>query len=226
MTRFVFLSDTHNLHEHVVVPDGDVLIHCGDATVYGKLDELASFAQWFEALPHRRKIFIPGNHDVVMQDNFKAGCEVIRGDIEIVTHGQLFIEGVQCFLSSWTPGSYHGSKRWRFHYDRQPVMTRWEAIPLATQLLVTHGPPLGILDKTGPKYGYASVGCSHLTGQVMKLVEHGRLSHHVFGHIHDSHGRLTMNVERDIGGPIMEFINTAICDDTYKPVFEPEVVDL
>ena len=46
------------------VPDGDVLIHCGDLTNVGKARELQSVNQWMGKLPHKTKIVIAGNHDV------------------------------------------------------------------------------------------------------------------------------------------------------------------
>ena len=46
------------------MPGGDVLIHAGDATNYGTVAELADFLCWFESLPHRYKVYVPGNHDV------------------------------------------------------------------------------------------------------------------------------------------------------------------
>ncbi len=39
MPRIVCLSDTHNFHERIVVLDGDILIHAGDATIRGTIDE-------------------------------------------------------------------------------------------------------------------------------------------------------------------------------------------
>jgi hypothetical protein len=31
--KIVCLSDTHNCNEQITVPDGDILIHAGDATI-------------------------------------------------------------------------------------------------------------------------------------------------------------------------------------------------
>ena len=44
--RFVLLSDTHGLHEHVKIPNGDVLIHCGDYTNSGMKEELDNFFEY------------------------------------------------------------------------------------------------------------------------------------------------------------------------------------
>lgn len=43
--RCVILSDSHGLHRSVRVPDGDILIHCGDLTGHGTLRELQDWAE-------------------------------------------------------------------------------------------------------------------------------------------------------------------------------------
>ncbi len=40
MPRIVFLSDTHNCHAQIIVPDGDIWIHTGDATIRGTIDKI------------------------------------------------------------------------------------------------------------------------------------------------------------------------------------------
>ena len=58
---FVVVSDTHNQHRGIgVLPFGDVLLHCGDLTKGGSLGELADFAAWWHAQPHKEKVVIAG----------------------------------------------------------------------------------------------------------------------------------------------------------------------
>src|SRR5215218_1096839 len=61
--RFVAISDTHSLHNHIRLPKGDVLLHAGDVTHKGKKDEFTGFLTWFSRQPFPVKIFIAGNHD-------------------------------------------------------------------------------------------------------------------------------------------------------------------
>ena len=61
--KAVFLSDTHNFHTDVDVPDGDILFHTGDFTMSGSLSEVMDFHDWFVSLPHEHKVVIGGNHD-------------------------------------------------------------------------------------------------------------------------------------------------------------------
>ena len=58
MLKIVCLSDTHNCNEQIVVPDGDILIHAGDATIRGTEREVEDFLAWFSSLPHKHKIFV------------------------------------------------------------------------------------------------------------------------------------------------------------------------
>ena len=61
--RIIMISDTHAQHRRVDIPDGDVLVHAGDITRRGGLDDLADFNAWLGTLPHRHKVVIAGNHD-------------------------------------------------------------------------------------------------------------------------------------------------------------------
>src|SRR5688572_14182989 len=67
--RIVHISDTHGykFHQHVRVPECDVLVHTGDLGWYKTtIGELTEFLIWFEAQPAKVKIFIAGNHDVLL----------------------------------------------------------------------------------------------------------------------------------------------------------------
>jgi predicted phosphodiesterase len=65
--KIVCISDTHNQHKGLVVPDGDLLIHAGDATGQGSLKEIAAFLTWMDGLPHRHKVLVAGNHDFLFE---------------------------------------------------------------------------------------------------------------------------------------------------------------
>ena len=59
--RVVCISDTHTNTRDI--PDGDVLIHAGDMTNAGTVQEIQAQIDWMASLPHREKIIIAGNHD-------------------------------------------------------------------------------------------------------------------------------------------------------------------
>ena len=62
--RFVCLSDTHNMTDSLNVPDGDVLLHAGDFSNVGEIQDIEKFCAFLDRLPHRHKVVIAGNHDL------------------------------------------------------------------------------------------------------------------------------------------------------------------
>ncbi|MBK7395807.1 MAG: metallophosphoesterase [Myxococcales bacterium] len=125
--RLVALSDTHLAHGQVSVPDGDLLVHAGDATRRGKLEELAPFLNWMAALPHRHKVFVAGNHDSCCERDPEAvrGLTAVRG-IHYLCDEALELEGLRLFGSPVTPW-FRGMA---FTQARGPVIAEtWAKIP-------------------------------------------------------------------------------------------------
>ena len=58
--QVVCISDTHNDDFRAAVPSGDILIHAGDLTDYGTLEEFKKGYEWLYGLPHQVKVLIPG----------------------------------------------------------------------------------------------------------------------------------------------------------------------
>lgn len=108
--RIVCLSDTHSRTLENPIPDGDILIHAGDATVTGGIDEINSFAYWFYSLPHRYKIFVAGNHDWLYYRNPTLANTFVKS-----LHDKLIeIEGLKIYGSSWQPELHN----WAFGLPR------------------------------------------------------------------------------------------------------------
>lgn len=57
-------------------------------------------------------------------------------------------------------------------------------IPESTDILLTHGPPLGMLDRI--KHGNRNVGCDALLSRLQTGLPNLRL--HIWGHIHEDRG--------------------------------------
>src|SRR4051794_35393280 len=68
--RVVCISDTHN--KRPILPLGDLLIHAGDLTENGSFDEVQAELNWLSSQPHRYKVLIAGNHDVLFDESFLA----------------------------------------------------------------------------------------------------------------------------------------------------------
>merc|ERR550514_130323 len=59
----VLISDTHGHHRKLTIPPGDVLIHAGDFTAFGREEHARDFNAWLGTLPHKHKIVVFGNHE-------------------------------------------------------------------------------------------------------------------------------------------------------------------
>ena len=69
VVRMVILSDTHGQHMDVRVPNGDLLIHCGDWTKSSskpKVEDYQDFVSWMVSLPHPTKVVVSGNKEIFM----------------------------------------------------------------------------------------------------------------------------------------------------------------
>lgn len=216
MTRIVCISDTHNCNEEIAVPDGDLLIHSGDATVNGSDDEVTSFLHWFSHLPHRHKIFVAGNHDWMYETaNRRARLLTANSNIRYLQDSSTEIDGFKIYGSPWQPRFYD----WAFNLNRGSEMAeKWKLIPSDIDILITHGPPHGILDAVPRLSGIHHAGCEELRTRVENIAANGKLKLHVFGHIHCGYG-----VHEEFG---VKFVNASTCDEKYSPTQPPIVVDL
>jgi Icc-related predicted phosphoesterase len=195
----VCLSDTHTLKPEV--PDGDMLIHCGDFSGLGNIKELVDFDNWLSSFPHKYKIFISGNHDGIFEQNYSFSKSLVNPSIIYLQDELIEIEGLRIYGSPWTPTF----NDWHFMKDRgSPIQEVWDKIPNNLDVLITHGPPCGILDYS--IYSHESVGCSNLLQTVMN----SKPKFHIFGHLHGNYG-----IFKDLN---TTFINCAVLNDNYKLV--------
>jgi Icc-related predicted phosphoesterase len=175
--RIVAVADTHLFHDSLTVPEGDVFVHAGDLCRGGDLDELKTAADWIRSLPHPRKVVIAGNHDWAFVHEPERARALFEDMVYLEDSGAA-IEGYRFWGSPWQP-EFNG---WAFNLPRgEALAKKWALIPEGTDVLVTHGPPLGIGDR-GPVAGRA--GCADL----MERVRVVRPRLHLFGHIHQDGG--------------------------------------
>lgn len=209
MPRVVCISDTHGLHESVTLPDGDVLVHAGDFMNYGRDPmEAVEFFGWFGAQKHPHKVLIAGNHDVYFEQYADVARRLLPEGVEYLEDSGATVAGLKFWGTPVTPEFGIG---WAFNRERGfAIRQHWRMIPTGTDVVITHGPPNGILDEVGREH----VGCEELRQRLDDVCP--RLT--VFGHIHSGYGR------RDIGD--LTFINASVCNERYRPVNEPQVVDI
>lgn len=209
--RIVALSDTHAHHGRVTVPDGDVFVFAGDLMTCGRRwEEVVSFGQWFSSQPHQHKILVAGNHDRLFESRLGV-CLSEFSNVTYLQDSRTEIEGVKFWGSPYQPEFYN----WAFNVRRgQAIKKHWDLIPQDTDVLITHGPPYGILDQMAPggQWGTDHLGCEELSKQFARISPRV----HIFGHIHGSYG-----VYKDG----ISFYNVAICDEEYRPVNPVTVID-
>jgi predicted phosphodiesterase len=193
-------------HGRIAVPPGDVLVHAGDATSRGTSAQLKSFAAFIKAQPHRHKVVIAGNHDFGLEQTSTLGPELF-GPAYLSDSG-CELDGIKVWGTPWQPWFFD----WAFNLPRgEPLAQKWSLIPDDTDVLVTHGPPMGVLDKT---LRGESVGCEALRDALVRV----RPRLHVFGHIHEAYG-----VHRD---DHTLYVNACNCTLDYEPGNPAIVVDL
>lgn len=212
--RLVAVSDTHGFHRQLRVPDGDVFIHAGDFMLSGNADELElvrDFNAWLGELPHKTKLVTCGNHDRFFE-GYSAEARSFICNARLVGDAQVVVEGIRFWLSPWTPRFPEGSNYWAFMRQRSAMHYVWDAVPIGIDVLVTHGPPQGILDEVP---GGELAGDYALRRAVF---DHIKPRIHFFGHIHEGRG------ETEVAG--IQFANVTQVDGAYRPVYQPAVKDL
>jgi Icc-related predicted phosphoesterase len=176
----VLFGDTHELHREVEVPAGDVLICVGDFTMFSKnLSAIEDFNEWLGELPHRHKIVVPGNHEFFLESNPERRS--LLDNANVLIDESIEIEGLNIHGSPMTPlyGAAFGMSSPK---DRQ---RHWSKVPDDTHVLLTHGPPFGILDL--PPDQAERMGDPELRKRGRALAS---LRLHAFGHVHGAHGAI------------------------------------
>jgi Icc-related predicted phosphoesterase len=182
------ISDTHGRHEQVQIPEGtDMLIHAGDFS-NAKLpamnsNEVNLFLIWLEQQPVKYKVIIAGNHDTSIESRFFTKKDFKDRGIIYLEHESIEIEGIKIFGSPYTP-EFHN---WAFNRTRNKLGRIWDSIPDDIDVLITHGPPKGILDSAQrDKNNHEHAGCSALLKRVLKI----QPKIHIMGHLHDNEDNL------------------------------------
>lgn len=174
--RLVLLSDTHELQAEADVPPGEILIHAGDFTMFSRSARaIKDFDRWLGELPHRSKIICPGNHEIFLQSD-PSNRSLISNATVLINKG-IEVAGLRVWASPVTRSGPAFCVR--SDEDRRRL---YASIPGDTDVLITHGPPYGILD------------CSPSSDQhqgdpvLLEAVQRVRPQLHVFGHIHGGYG--------------------------------------
>ena len=184
--KILHLSDTHGLHHQIKdLPETDVIIHSGDISHNGDESEVLDFLNWYIDLPYRHKIFVTGNHDLCLWD--AEGIEDLPDNLYFLQDRGVEIDGVKFF---------------GLGYDHSEQL-----IPNDTDIVVTHEPPVMILDSSaGTHWGNAP-----LRNRIFDV----KPRYHLFGHAHESYG-----IVKQDG---IVFSNASLLDDMNRMVRKPRL---
>lgn len=178
--KLVYISDTHGDHERLQLPAGDVLIHAGDLTGHGTQTETEAFLQWFGAQAHTTKICVAGNHDTFIEQNPEQARQFAeQADVVMLNDSGITLKNVSFRGSPITPRFFD----WSFMRDPgAPIQAHWNLIPDFVNVLITHGPPFGILNQVHRSSSVIEhTDCPSLLARVQCV----KPSLHLFGHIHE-----------------------------------------
>lgn len=215
--QIVAISDTHGKHRQVTLQPGEVLVHTGDLTINGDKSLIMDFVTWFAEQPFKHKIFIAGNHDRwAEQSHDELALAAREAGVHYLLCSGVVLDGVRFWGSPYTPEFMN----WSFMLPKGTAASEhWQQIPANIDVLLTHGPPAGILDEveqSGGGEGTESfgVGCNELRSRVDDI----GVPLHVFGHIHESYGEHTHAGTR--------FVNASLLNNRYQLVNLPWSAEL
>ena len=184
--KILHLSDTHGLHRKIKdLPNADVIVHSGDISNNGTEEEVLDFLNWYIELPYPHKIFVTGNHDLCLWD--AEGIEDLPHNIYFLQDSGVEIDGIR----------FYG-----IAYNHPETL-----IPLGTDIVVTHEPPVMILDESvGIHWGNAP-----LRNRIMEV----KPRYHLFGHSHGGYGTIKQDN--------IVYSNAALLDDMNRLVRKPRL---
>lgn len=190
--RIVHMSDTHNhlmqsgkkMHHCMYTPAGQILVHSGNFSLTGSVEEYAQFNEWLGSVAdeYPERIVVLGSKDVKQIGTQWAKAKgLLPNATHVLCHEGCEVSGVKFYGAPWC---------WAIKSDGQPrpgapaLSARYDEIPMGVDVLVTAGPAQGRLDAIAD--GREHWGSTQLAGRLRKaepLV-------HLHGHIKEARGFL------------------------------------
>jgi Icc-related predicted phosphoesterase len=227
------ISDLHGSFPKL--EGGDLLIIAGDLTFNDKFPGWIAFYDWFEKQDYRKKVYIAGNHD-----KFLLHCATSKEIADLPVNPDFadylcdsgtefsydiegFPEEDEKFLpcrkrtlkiwgspwTKWFKGVNPHCDAFMLKSDAE-LNEKWALIPDDTDILITHSPPFGILDKHARNH--RPLGCLFLKKRILEV----KPLLHVFGHIHEGYGQWS---EMPLCNTL--HVNAAHMNEDYEPINPP-----
>lgn len=199
MNKILHISDTHGFHNQLpYIEDIDIVIHSGDVSnsldVGINANEALDFLEWYKQYPCDTKIFVPGNHDISIWGQLITEDKIKDMGITMLINQGFTFNGIKLWGSPFTPKLFDHYIYWSWGLKRNEMGIVWNQIPEDTDILITHGPPKGIMDLTldhNDRKTPIQAGDKILMNKVLEI----KPKAHLFGHIHEESGFLNSGIK-------------------------------
>ena len=149
------------------------------------------------------------NHDwyaYKKRDHFQIKCALLG--ITYLEDESVTINGIKFYGTPWVTKFYD----WAFMKYDQDLSKIWNKIPTDTDVLLSHGPAYGYLDKVQR----GNVGSKTLETYINSLPS---LRYHIFGHIHEG-------CNQEIRTHSLRRINASCLDEGYRQINDGRVINI
>jgi calcineurin-like phosphoesterase family protein len=220
--RLVATSDTHHVVNPKLIPDGDVFIHAGDLMTTGYPDEWKESLEWLSQLPHKVKLFVPGNHDFhlqlypgpALQDMRRIGFTVVGLPKNPSYYSYVLPNGMRML---GLPYVTH-LPRWAFNIREVDLRQHLSNMCYehSYEIVVSHSPMFGVLDYLPSINDNAGIHCykDFCNGFYFNR----NIKYWIHGHIHEGYGQAEFNG--------CKVYNVAMCNRKHEQVNPPVVIDI
>jgi Icc-related predicted phosphoesterase len=217
---------------------GDLLIIAGDICAIDRIPEWVEFYAWLKAQNYRQKLYIGGNHDNMLAQTISSHQTRVMGiaerfddldNVEYLLDSGFEFEGLKFWGSPWTPWFPEVHPKCKAFMGNETLLKeKFDLIPDDTDILITHGPPWGMLDLVEDDNCPCAYGCKKPVGSksLLERIWKLKLKLHVFGHIHEGYGELVMKSPGYGDENISRIINCSLMNQYYQPVNKPVRIEL
>ena len=208
-----------DLHGHYPsLSGGDLLIIAGDLTARDDIEGWSAFDIWLQNQPYKHKIVVCGNHDMSAQVTPEIGETLEKSEgVKYLCDSGTEVEGFKIWGTPWTLFSERLNLRCRgFTGTEEELKEKFDLIPDDINILVSHGPAKGILDRTTSGEEIGSVGLLEVLTRVQPFL-------HVFGHVHEGYGYYKGTFKTEAGEElgVVHCLNSSYVNEKYEVINEP-----
>lgn len=227
------ISDMHG--QFPKLEGGDLLIIAGDCTSNDTIPAWNHFFNWLDKQDYKNKVMVAGNHDnwckqwATSDDSIHDILEGRPSVSYLCDSGMKFdywpelpekpdnkIRERKTFKIWGTPWTktFKGMnpKCKSFTCDTEEELEeKFSLIPNDTDILISHGPMLHVLDQNIDGYSCGSYTLREEVERIMPMI-------FVCGHIHEQGGQMLLYKHY---GPNTICVNASYMDEKYKPVHKP-----